>query len=257
MQEHDFESAIDSLEASTAAIEKQTAILEAQRDALRQLQVLNRQPVSSTSDSDEKRSTQARSKAQLDLETGELSDTIQQRLGMVQRQAESNLTSLKSSAQRQLDKDDRLLDGLQKVTNKLTPLDPSAARLPDFSTLAHALTKLESRIVKERTNSTYLDSVKELESETTNMTHQDNEQAAQEVFELTEELDCLIPEVDSVLGMAVDKQYRAPIMKAIAESDKQAQLQQQKWLDYVSSSSPLQLRPPSDCMNRSKQHWWN
>lgn len=233
MQEPDFESAIDSLEASTAAIEKQTTILEAQRDALKRLQHLNRQPSSTVSDSDEKRSSQARAKAQLDLETKELTDSIQQRVNVTKRHADSSLNLLRTSSQRQLEKDDRLLDGLQKVMFKLAPLESSEKQLPDFNALSRALVKLESKIIKDRTNATYLGALESLADETDDFEHQDSAHAAQEAYALVEELESLITEVDSVLDMTISRRYRAPIINALKISDAQAQLEQQNWFEYV------------------------
>ncbi|THY46957.1 hypothetical protein D6C99_05929 [Aureobasidium pullulans] len=233
MQETDFENAINTLEASTAAIEKQTAILEAQRNALMKLQALNQEPVSTISESDEKKSSQARTKAQLDLETNELTEVIQQRVVATRRHAESSLNLLKTSSQRQLDKDDRLLDGLQKVMSKLAPLESSETRLPDFNLLSSALVKLEGKIIKDRTNATYIETLNSLAGETDGFEHDDNAQAAQEAYALAEELESLITEVDSVLEMTISRRYRAPIVNALKLSDAQAQLEQQSWLEYV------------------------
>ncbi|THY67651.1 hypothetical protein D6C97_00728 [Aureobasidium pullulans] len=233
MQETDFENAINTLEASTAAIEKQTAILEAQRNALMKLQALNQDPVSTISESDQKKSSQARTKAQLDLETNELTEVIQQRVGATKRHAESSLNLLKTSTQRQLDKDDRLLDGLQKVMFKLAPLESSETKLPDFNLLSNALVKLEGKIIKDRTNATYIQTLNNLAGETDGFEHDDNAQAAQEAYALAEELESLITEVDSVLQMTISRRYRAPIVNALKLSDAQAQLEQQSWLEYV------------------------
>jgi hypothetical protein len=233
MQETDFENAINTLEASTAAIEKQTAILEAQRNALRKLQAINQEPVSTISESDEKKSSQARTKAQLDLETNELTEVIQQRVVATRRHAESSLNLLKTSSQRQLDKDDRLLDGLQKVVFKLAPLESSETKLPDFNLLSNALVKLEGKLIKDRTNATYIQTLNSLAGETDGFEHDDNAQAAQEAYALAEELESLITEVDSVLEMTISRRYRAPIVNALKLSDTQAQLEQQSWLEYV------------------------
>jgi hypothetical protein len=233
MQEPDFESAINALETSTAAIEKQTAILEAQRDALKKLQHLNREPTSTIADNDEKRSIQARTKAQVDLETKELTESIQQRVTVTRRLAESSLNLLKTSSRRQLDKDDRLLDGLQKVMFKLAPLESSEKRLPDFNNLSHALVKLESKIIKDRTNTTYLEILDGLANETDSSEHQSSAQATQEAYALAEELESLVTEVDSVLDMTISRRYRAPIVNALKLSDAQAQLEQHSWLEYV------------------------
>lgn len=233
MQAPDFESAIDSLEASTAAIEKQTAILETQRDALRRLQQLNREPSSTLTDNDERRSSQARAKAQLDLETKELTESVQQRVNVTRRHADSSLNLLKTSSHRQLDKDDRLLDGLQKVVVKLAPLESSEKQLPDFTALSRALVKLESKIIKDRTNAIYLEALGSLANDNGDFEHQSNAQAAQEAYALAEELESLISEVDSILDMTISRRYRAPIINALKLSDAQAQLEQQSWLEYV------------------------
>ncbi|KAH0284247.1 hypothetical protein M436DRAFT_34934 [Aureobasidium namibiae CBS 147.97] len=233
MQEPDFESTINSLETSTAAIERQTAILEAQRDTLRKIQHLNREPTSSTSDNDEKQAAQARTKAQLDLEASELTEGIQQRVSVTKRHAESSLNLLKTSSKRQLDKDDRLLDGLQKVMFKLAPLESSEKRLPNFNSLSYALVKLESKMIKDRTNNTYLEVLDGLAGKTDGFERQSNAQAAQEAYALAEELESLITEVDSVLEMTISRRYRAPIVNALKLSDAQAQLEQQSWLEYV------------------------
>jgi hypothetical protein len=235
MQEPDFESAINSLETSTAAIEKQTTILEAQKDALKKLQNLNREPTSTITDNDEKRSMQTRTKAQLDLETIELTESIQQRVTVTQRHADSSLNMLKTSSRRQLD--NRLLDGLQKVMFKLTPRESSEKRLPDFSSLSHALVKLESKIIKDRTNTTYLEVLDGLANEKDSSGHQNSAQVTEEAYALTEELESLILEVDSVLDMTISRRYRAPIVNALKLSDAQAQLEQHSWLEYVCTTS--------------------
>ncbi|TIA28706.1 hypothetical protein D6C79_10174 [Aureobasidium pullulans] len=191
------------------------------------------EPVSTISESDEKKSSQARTKAQLDLETNELTEVIQQRVGATKRHAESSLNLLKTSSQRQLDKDDRLLDGLQKVMFKLAPLESSETRLPDFNLLSSALVKLEGKIIKDRTNATYIETLNSLAGETDGFEHDDNAQAAQEAYALAEELESLITEVDSVLEMTISRRYRAPIVNALKLSDAQAQLEQQSWLEYV------------------------
>jgi hypothetical protein len=236
LQEPDFESAINSLETSTAAIEKQTAILEAQRDALRKLQYLNREPTSTISGDDEKWSSQLRTKAQLDLETSELTESVQQRIDVTRRHAESSLDLLRTSSRRQMDKDDRLLDGLQKVMFKLAPLESSEKRLPDFNALSHALVKLESKIIKDRTNTTYLATLDSLANNAAEIEPKNSTQAAQEAYALAEELESLIIEVDSVLDMTISSRYRAPIVNALKLSDAHAQLEQQSWLEYVCTS---------------------
>jgi hypothetical protein len=232
LEEADFESAILNLQASTADIERQSAILEAQRYALKELHTLNQAPVASTSHT-AKQTSRARTKAHLDLETNELTETLEQRLDLTKTHAHATLGLLTSSAQRQLDKHDRLLDGLQNYMSKLIPLQSATTPISDFNTLARALVKLESRIIKHRINATYLDTLDSLAGETNMPDNQTNGQAEQEASTLAEELESLVTEVDAVLDMTINKQYRTPIVNALNLSDARARLEQHNWLEYV------------------------
>lgn len=64
-------SAIDALQSSTAAIEKQTKILEAQRDALMALKALEKPNMSAEHMRNERRRREAQEKARLDVAVSE------------------------------------------------------------------------------------------------------------------------------------------------------------------------------------------
>jgi hypothetical protein len=68
--DHDLTSAIDSLQSSTAAIEEQCKVLEAQRDALMQLKALDKPNLEVEHLRNERRRRENQEKARLDVTVG-------------------------------------------------------------------------------------------------------------------------------------------------------------------------------------------
>lgn len=237
LQESDFESAIASLESSTAAIERQCATMEAQREALQALQNQNGTSSSLARVQNQQRQSRARAKTQKDLEIDELAETVRYRAVTVERQIEASLALLKSSTKRQLDKDDRLLDGLQKLMSKVEPIESNEARMLEVEQLSRALVTLQSKIVKDRTNKVYLTALEAArsadEADGTGALQSEDDQENEHTIALTEELDSLIAEIDSVLEMVIDNQHRRPILEALKRSDSEALREQKQWQDYV------------------------
>ena len=97
----------------------------------------------------------ARDKAQLDLELGEMSNALHERLRSSITQAETSSTSLPSKIERLLEKDDRLLDGLQKIVPKLQDQDGNSEDLDQVEKLCHAFTILEGRAIRAQISDTY------------------------------------------------------------------------------------------------------
>ncbi|KAK0806797.1 hypothetical protein LTR59_003472 [Friedmanniomyces endolithicus] len=79
LSDSDFEAAIASLEASTAAIDKQCQLLETQKQALTELKARNTNRDGSTAARDRQKKL-VREKAQLDFAVDELADALQSKL---------------------------------------------------------------------------------------------------------------------------------------------------------------------------------
>ncbi|GAB7351162.1 hypothetical protein MBLNU459_g1613t1 [Dothideomycetes sp. NU459] len=237
LEETDIENAIASLESSTAAIEKQCATMEAQREALKELQKRNGTSSPNPRVVDQQRQIHARAKTQKDLETDELAESVKHRIAIAQKQTESSLNLLRSATQRQLDKDDRLLDGLQKVMSRMELVESKEDQMLEVEQLSRALINLQSKTVRERTNRAYLAAVEAAHDggdEAESGPLQDKKGAGNEqTLALTEELDSLVAEVDSVLEMVVDHQHRRPILDALRRSELETHRQQKQWLDYI------------------------
>lgn len=212
--------------------------MEAQREALQALQKQNRKSSSIERVQSQQQQSRARVKTQKDLETVELAEAVKHRVVTVGRQIETSITLLTSSVKRQVDKDDRLLDGLQKVMSNLEPVESNAGQMLEVEQLSRALITLHSKIVKHRTNKVYATALRAAckANDETGMGVLQSEDAVdnEHTIALTEELDSLVAEVDSVLEMAIDHQHRRPILEALKRSDLEARQQQKEWLDYVS-----------------------
>lgn len=234
LEEVDFETSITALQSSTAAIDDQCSKLEAQLETMRELSRRNGQPVLPDTGSDVQ--SRQREATKLYAETDGLADSLKSRVTNLKRQTDASLSLLKSGAQRQLDKDDRLLDGLQKLMLNLEVPEPPEKQIEDVEKLAKALVSLQGTVVKNRANQIYLTTLESARkgSDLTKITRQPNDEL--KIAALAEELDSLIGEVDSVLEMVVDHQYRQPILNDSKASDVEAQRKRQQWLLYVQTA---------------------
>lgn len=228
MFDGDLEAAVAALENSTASIEKQCAMLEAQKQALEQLRSRNRNGVRTG------RSNEGRShyKTELDLETNELTESLGQRITTIRDQTQTELSVLKPTVQRQLEADDRHLERLQKVLPELENLQVEKGKPEEATALSRALITLRSEATKQRINKVYLKATEAL-------SHNDSNREPVEPpasSELADELDSLVAEIDSVLEMVVDHEYRRPILTSISRSEAEMRSRQKQLLSYVHQS---------------------
>lgn len=152
LTDEDFEHAITSLESSTAAIDAQCQLMEAQKRALLDFKAKN---VSSSENPDKQQHKLARDRAQLDLELNELSGSLHEKLRTSMTQAETASTSLPSKVERLLEKDDRILDGLQKILPKIAGSENETITQKQIDDLCNAFTQLEGEAIRAKVDATY------------------------------------------------------------------------------------------------------
>lgn len=235
LHDHDVYAALESLERSTAAIEAQCSLLESQKSALKQLQSQNRESAISARARQHDQQSRLRRKAELDVETNDLAESIGQRLSKVRRETQRNVDALDPAVQRVLESDDRALERLQKVLPMLEDSGDQeyGAKVEEVGELARALVVLRTKAVRERINQVYLASLGRAE----NGGLVDRDAIAEgQAAELTEELDSLIAEVDSVVTMVVDHEFRRPILASLSQSQTVAGSQHQQLQQYVEES---------------------
>lgn len=226
----DFEAAIKSLEASTAAIEKQCAVLEVQKQALADLKARQGSNTAASSSQDERQKKLAREKAQLEFEVSELASSLSLGLQASSKQADTAVAALPQSVDRVFEKDDRLLDGLQKLLPKLAESDTDQVVAADVDRLCTALAALSAREIRMRMNAVYQAHA----ASATSVANGDTpKQAKKQIASLRAELDELSNEIDGLATMAVDGQYRLPITRELRSAGGDADSDRARWSEYL------------------------
>lgn len=231
LSDADFEAAINSLEASTAAIEQQSKLLQSQKHAFQELKSRHSSN-SIPSQGHEKRSKRlAREKTQFEFEGNELSESIRLRLQSLQKQTDSSSIGIPSAVDRILDKDDRLLDGLQTVIPKLNTTDQSDCHMAEVERLCQSLAVLSTREIRARIDATYTSTLASA-TNPENTTHEDEEDKAH-TDALRAELNELSTEISSLAAMAVDTHHRIPLTRALSARRIHTQNDQANWTLYI------------------------
>lgn len=249
LSDEEFEHAISSLESSTAAIDAQCQIMEAQKRALLDFKARNKASDDRAArfDSLKPQHKLARDKAQLDLEIGQISSVLHERLRSSMVQAENASTSLPSKVERLLEKDDRLLDGLQKIVPKLQGNQSDSQGLGQVEKLCHAFTILEAKAIRTQIDATYK---RNLPNSTTNGHASTNDQEHQAVrAELAE----LSSEIDGLVTLVAENYYRAPITKHLGSARTESHGEAARWSEYLGSTLHY-LAARLESLNEHFQH---
>ncbi|KAK1034434.1 hypothetical protein LTR33_016590 [Friedmanniomyces endolithicus] len=231
LSDGDFEAAIASLEASTAAIDKQCQLLETQKQALTELKARNASRDGSTAARDRQKKL-LREKAQLEFAVDELADALQSKLQASSKQIAATVSSLPLSIDRILEKDDRLLDGLEKLLPKLSDTGADQKVCEEIDRLCQVLTLLSAQEIRLRIDDAYRASA----GSPATQTHGQTAEVEQQQRSLRLELDELSQEIDSLATMAVDGQFRVPILRDLQATKSEAESDPSRWIEYVAST---------------------
>jgi hypothetical protein len=232
--DEDFEAAISSLEASTASIEKQCKLLEAQKKALQEIQARN-----ATSQTDsiraQRSSKSTRERAEAEFEASELASSLQSRIDQSVKQSESATDGVHSTVERLLEKDDRLLDGLQKILPQLSDSTAEPGSVNEVDSLCKALIAYSSAEINARIDAAFSFATQPNGHQPnghTNGTRTPSTTSSQGES-LRAELEELCREIDGLSTMAVDSQYRNPISKALVAAESDSEDDKAQWMSYM------------------------
>lgn len=254
LSDEEFEHAISSLESSTAAIDAQCQIMEAQKRALLDFKARNKisDDRAARFDSLKPQHKLARDKAQLDLEIGQISSALHERLRSSMAQAESASTSLPSKVERLLEKDDRLLDGLQKIVPKLQGNNDDSQGLDQLDRLCEAFTVLEAKAIRTQIDTTY---TRNLPNSTTPNGHPspNSNSNSQDHHAVRAELAELSSEIDGLLALVAENYYRAPITKRLGSARTESHGEAARWSEYLGSTLHY-LAARLESLNEHFQH---
>ncbi|KAL9527509.1 hypothetical protein SMMN14_08796 [Sphaerulina musiva] len=253
LDDDELEAAIDSLEASTAAIDRQCQIMEQQKVALQKLKSQNTHSDSSFLAQEKRLQKYTREKAQLDLEIDELSATTKDRLRTCMKQTDATTGSLDASLNRLLEKDDRLIDGLQKLLPKLADTALDKDETQEVEQLCATLTDLSVSSIRSRLDSTYRQTLLEYtrRQKSPSMTLTDQQTKQRET--LRAELEELGGEIEGLVTIVIDNQYRKSLKSGLTSARSEGHAQKAKWAEYTVTAL-VYLKDRLDAISGHVQH---
>lgn len=229
-----MELAIASLEASTISVEKQTRLLEAQKRTIEDIIRRNKSHKDESSTQSKRVNSSTHEKAQLVFAQTRLTESLRSHVEASTKQTSSVISSILSAVKRTLEKDDRLLEGLEKILPRLSGADTDLSRLSEVDQLCQALVALTSEDIRLQIEAAYSNAARTPTAQV-NGTHSSDGGHHDQKEALQAELNELCREIDSLSTMAVDTQYRGPITKALQMARDETRVERMSWSEYVMS----------------------
>ncbi|OQO02500.1 hypothetical protein B0A48_12027 [Cryoendolithus antarcticus] len=229
LTDSDLEKAIQSLEASTSAIKKQCQLMEAQKRALLDLKARDAAEGDSQTRVDHQRKL-TRDKAQLSFEVDEQAGGLQTRLRESSKRIESTTSGLPATTERILDKDDRLLDGLQKSVPKLQSQGHDDVTREEVDRLCSAFNALEGRAIRSSLDAIYHSHASSVAN---GSSRKGSQSPRKEISEVKVELAELSSEIPSLLSLVSEGYYRQPILQSLSRGEQDSQAETARWSSYI------------------------
>jgi len=215
-KDEDLEAAVAALEQSTRQIEQQCTLLEVQKAALVRLRT---KPDATHTDGQAYRPDTRRKPSS--YQNGSIDTTAsaetRTHLQDAERRSKDLTRTLNSTADHQLDRDDLVFEGLQRLQGQSQTVTGDLPSIDHIENLCTKLATLQAASLRNRINLIYNDSLQDTSAH--DLDAGDNMRSRDA---LAAELDSLMGEVDSVLQMGVDHQHRRPILQKLNNATNQA-----------------------------------
>ncbi|KAF2188568.1 hypothetical protein K469DRAFT_565217 [Zopfia rhizophila CBS 207.26] len=232
--DHELTSAIESLQSSTAAIEEQCKVLEAQRDALVALKALDKPNLEVEHMRNERRRRQHQEKARLDISIEDVSSSLNEQLTDSQREIETEKSTLKTYVTERLASDDKILTALPKIVSNIVAEPEVSEDEKSIEQWCKAIISFRTAEIKARVDATYLNSLSH--NSPGDLPDASEDELRERKEALQAELETLHSEISSVAEMVVEHELRKPIMELKERKEKQRAHARSAWLKYVLST---------------------
>ncbi|KAF2877588.1 hypothetical protein BDV95DRAFT_481501 [Massariosphaeria phaeospora] len=232
--DHELVSAIDSLQSSTAAIEEQCKLLEAQREALIALKALDKPNLSVEHMRNERRRKEQQEKARLDIAVDDISTSITEQLAETQKEVDSEKTALKYYLAERMNSDDQILSRLPAIASQIITQLENSDEETSTDQWCKAVISFRTAEIKARVDTVYLKSLTSPSSE--QAPDAPDAQLQERKIALQKELEDLHSEIASVAEMVVEHELRKPITEIKERKDRDRKQAQNAWMNYVLST---------------------
>ncbi|KAF2805414.1 uncharacterized protein BDZ99DRAFT_449957 [Mytilinidion resinicola] len=233
-RDEDLAAAVASLQTSTAAIEDHIKVLESQKNALHDLQALNRPNLTVEHMRNDRRRREHQEKARLEISIEELSSSISSHLNTATHDTKAEHASLISYTTERLASDDRMLTALPKIASNIAASPPATDDAKAIDHWCEAIVSFRTAEVKARVDGTYL--LNAASCPDSELPDETEEELRAEKAGLQEELETLYTEIAPLAEMVVEHELRKPIVSTRELAEEQRRQAQKAWLTYVLST---------------------
>lgn len=233
LTDHEIQEAINQLQNSTAAIEKQSEILRVQQNAIASLVALNgRQAQGRSHANGLQHRTWVAENEQLHNEIEELVTVLSDYVIDIESRISTSDTTFAHQASEILHSDDKILASLRKLSGALQQGSSGADEYSErIKQLCASLIKYTVEGVRAKLDRLYIEGLKghlgSLDGRTS--------ERSGEMAELKAELESLYSEIVPVAQMSAEQRYLQPALRSIAAQGGQGAERSKKIAEYVSS----------------------
>ncbi|KAI9875601.1 MAG: hypothetical protein M1830_008217 [Pleopsidium flavum] len=249
----EIRSALDTLKASTLAIEKQNQTLRSQQKAL----LADREKVEDGEArrkraSEQRRRKLALEKQHVEMAADELLQGLTVQIAAAQQQLKSSNSTLQASVTETLKSDDRILSRLQDLAGDLNEEDVEVG-----DSIAERTKKLSAKLadfiaeeIRCRLDRIYLEG--RLKDFVSTEGRLDDPEDTEQLLE--EEMSSLYSEISAVAEMSVHQNFVEPIMKQLVERKDIGKAHSQAILQYVTSTLAYLIAKLNEITTRVQNH---
>ncbi|KAF2733298.1 hypothetical protein EJ04DRAFT_553447 [Polyplosphaeria fusca] len=234
IQDQDLQAAIDSLNSSTAAIEEQCKVLEAQKDALTALKALDKPNLSVEHMRNDRRRRETQEKARLDIAVEDMYTTITEQLTDTQRDIDSEKAVLRTYVTERLTSDDKILTALPGIVSKIATEPEATCDEKSVDQWCKAIVSFRAGEIQARVNAIYLSSLTDPLPD--GLQGLSEAELLEQKEALQAELESLHSEIATVAEMVVEHELRKPIQELKEREEKEIMQARSAWLKYVLST---------------------
>ncbi|KAF1843416.1 uncharacterized protein K460DRAFT_287917 [Cucurbitaria berberidis CBS 394.84] len=227
-------SAIESLQSSTAVIEEQCKVLEAQKSALMKLKALDKPNLEVEHARNERRRKEGQEKARLDVAVDDVSTSLTDQLTETQKEIDTEKSALRSYLAERLSSDDQILGRLPGIVSQIVTEVEVSEDEKSIEQWCKAIISFRTAEIKARVDTVYLNTLSE------HSPNLDSDVSEQELTErkvaLQAEMEELHSEIASVAEMVVEHDIRKPMNEMKDRKDRENKQARSAWLNYVLST---------------------
>ncbi|KAF2824397.1 hypothetical protein CC86DRAFT_55017 [Ophiobolus disseminans] len=232
--DHEIASAIESLQNSTAVIEAQCKVLEAQKDAFVKLKALDKPNLDVEHARNERRRKEGQEKARLDVAVDDVAVAITEQLTDTQKEIDTEKSTLNSYLSERLASDDQILSRLPSIVPKLVTKMESSQDEKSIEQWCKAIISFRTGEIKARVDAVYLNTLSD--HAPNGHSNAPDDELKERRGSLQAEMEELDSEIASVAEMVVEHELRKPMNEMKDRKDREVTQARIAWLNYVLST---------------------